>query len=676
MAKNLLGGESSPYLLQHADNPVEWYPWGPRALDLARSAGKPIFLSIGYSACHWCHVMAHESFENGDIADVMNQNFVNIKVDREERPDIDAIYQSACQMATGQGGWPLSVFLTPDQKPFYIGTYFPVMDAYGRPGFGSILRRLAQAWRESPADIKKSADTFLQRMKSAARPPGHPTLDISVLDEAAVNLFNMGDATYGGFGTAPKFPNVANLSFMFRYGSLSKISRFHGFALKSLRRMARGGIFDQIGGGFHRYSTDRMWLVPHFEKMLYDNALIPVAYAEAYQITKDEFYLDVMRKTLDFVLAEMTSPSGGFYSALDADSEGEEGRFYVWTRREIEEALGDDAKLFCLYYDVTDGGNWEGKCILCSNMQLSAAASACSIPEDDAKASILKSSKILLDARNKRVRPGLDDKILASWNAMMISALARGYRVSGNPAYLDAAKKAARFIMSQMTDGGALYRAFKGEGRIRGFLEDYSCMICALLDLFEEHPEAEYLEEARRLGKYVLEHFWDGEGGFYMTADNQEPLVIRPQNNYDLATPSGSSVAIMALIRLHHMTSEPKFLEVAKNSLGLRLQEAADNPFAYGYLLNVAYLYLRGPSEITVMGAGDGPVRKMVSERFLPTGMPVFVEDEKQAKRLEKYPFFAGKPFRGGTRVYVCRNMSCTPPLDKVPDIQSELERI
>ena len=385
VSKNLLGVESSPYLLQHAENPVHWYPWGPEALDRARREDKPIFLSVGYSACHWCHVMAHESFEDENIAKIMNENFVNIKVDREERPDIDVIYQSACQMATGQGGWPLSVFLTPDQKPFYVGTYFPVLDGYGRPGFGSILNQLSLAWKEKPADIKKSADKFLQKIKFNAQPPNHSTLDMTILDEAAFSLLSMGDPIYGGFGDAPKFPNIANVSFLLRYATISNVSKFNKFGLDSLRQMAKGGIFDQIGGGFHRYSTDRMWLVPHFEKMLYDNALIPITYAEAYQITKDEFYLDIMKKTLNFVLNEMTSPAGGFYSALDADSEGEEGRFYVWSKSEINKILNDDAKLFCLYYDVTEGGNWEGTNILRNNIRLSTAAQACNMSEAEAK---------------------------------------------------------------------------------------------------------------------------------------------------------------------------------------------------------------------------------------------------------------------------------------------------
>ncbi len=446
MTQNQLANETSPYLLQHAHNPVHWSAWNNDALKRARDENKPIFLSIGYSACHWCHVMAHESFENDDVAKFMNENFVNIKVDREERPDIDDIYQKVCQISTGQGGWPLSIFLTPHQKPFYVGTYFPVLDSYGRPGFGSILRQLSQAWKEKPKDIEKTANNFLEALQKTETIKVPTKLERLLLDEAAMNLFQMGDFSYGGFGGAPKFPNAANVSFLFRYAKLSGLSKFNEFGLKTLNKMAKGGIFDQIGGGFHRYSTDAKWLVPHFEKMLYDNALIPVNYSEAYQITKDPFYLDILRKTLDFVSREMTSSEGGFFSAYDADSEGEEGKFYVWSKSEIKNILGDDAELFCLYYDVTDGGNWEGKNILCNNINISTVAFNFGITEDKVKEIISSCSKKLLDVRSKRISPGLDDKILTSWNALMITAFAKGYRVTEDVNYLNTAKNCITFI--------------------------------------------------------------------------------------------------------------------------------------------------------------------------------------------------------------------------------------
>ena len=371
MNENRLGCESSPYLLQHAKNPVNWYTWGEDALSIAKKENKPIFLSVGYSSCHWCHVMAHESFENEEIAKIMNANFVNIKVDREERPDLDDIYQKVCQMSTGQGGWPLSVFLTPDQRPFYVGTYFPALDSYGRPGFGSLCRQLAQSWKEKPKDVEKAADNFMQNLDKLEPPSIVSKIDKSVLDEAAVNLLQIADTTYGGFGQAPKFPNAANLSFMLRYSKLSGISKFQEFALRTLKKMAKGGIFDQIGGGFHRYSTDARWLVPHFEKMLYDNALLPVVYSEGYQITKDPFFKNIVQKTLDYVIREMTSSNGVFFSAQDADTNGEEGQTFVWRKQEIEKILGEDSEIFCIYYDVTDGGNFEGNTILANNINVS-----------------------------------------------------------------------------------------------------------------------------------------------------------------------------------------------------------------------------------------------------------------------------------------------------------------
>lgn len=670
MSGNRLGRESSPYLLQHAGNPVHWYPWGDEALDRARNENKPIFLSIGYSACHWCHVMAHESFENQDIADIMNDHFVNIKVDREERPDIDSVYQDACQRATGQGGWPLSAFLTPDRKPFYIGTYFPVMDTHGRPGFGSVLRQLSQAWREHPGDVKKAADGFVDRMVPSTTVADPVPASRQLLDEAAVNLLQAMDPTYGGFGGAPKFPNAANVSFLFRYARLSGVAKFAQMALRTLSKMARGGIFDQMGGGFHRYSTDARWLVPHFEKMLYDNALVPLNYAEAYQITKDRFYLDVMSETLDFVLREMRSPEGAFYSALDADSEGEEGRFYVWSKSEIRDILGDDADMFCLYYDVTDGGNWEGKNILCNNLDISSVAFSCGVAEGDARDTINRCRGMLLDARERRVRPGLDDKILASWNGMAVTALARGYRVSGDSRYLDAAKTAGDILVRDMMDVDGLFRVRKGKTRIRGFLDDYAYVAGAMLDLFEECPDSAYLDVAHRLGLFMLDHFWDDRGGFFMTADNQEGLIVRPESGYDLAVPSGTSVAAMDMMRLYHLTGEDRFSVYVK-VLESRLGKAAENPFAFGHLLNVAYAHLRGMTEITAMNGGN--MADALAAEFIPEGILVRVGTEEQARGLQGYPFFKGKEFGGDARVYVCRDSTCSPPLSTVRSVMENI---
>lgn len=672
MHENHLIHETSPYLLQHAHNPVNWYPWGEQALQKAVAENKPIFLSVGYSSCHWCHVMEHESFENEDIAKIMNENFISIKVDREERPDLDDIYQKVCQMATGQGGWPLSVFLTPDQRPFYVGTYFPVLDSYGRPGFGSILRQLAQAWKEKPTDVNKAAENFMETLQKADLVTTPTKLEKTLLDEAAMNLLSIADNTYGGFGNAPKFPNASNLSFLLRYGKISKISKFNEFVLKTLSKMAKGGIFDQIGGGFHRYSTDAKWLVPHFEKMLYDNALLPMVYAEAYQITKDPDHLEVIRKTLDFVLREMRSQEGGFYSALDADSDGEEGKYYVWNKKEIKETLGSDADAFCMYYDVTDGGNFEGHTILNNNINASTVAFQLSVTQDEVRRIISDGGKKLLTIRANRTRPGLDDKVLTSWNALMISALVRGYRVTDEIEYLDAAEKCANFIQKNMLSDGVLLRTYKnGQAKIRGYLEDYAYFINSLVDVFEANPDAKYLDLAQTLANYLVKHFWDAEhGSFYFTADDHERLIIRPKNNYDLSLPSGNSVAASALLRLYHLTQKKEFLDISTKIMESFGMMAAENPFGFGYLLNTIYMHLQGPTEITVLGSSDKQICDFLTKKFLPESILVVVNNAAQLAELSKYPFFAGKQFQDKTTVFVCKNFSCSLPLTTISEIE------
>lgn len=675
MAKNHLVYETSPYLLQHADNPVDWYAWNDESLKKAKDENKPIFLSVGYSACHWCHVMAHESFENDEVAKFMNEHFVNIKVDREERPDIDDIYQKVCQIATGQGGWPLSIFLTPDQKPFYVGTYFPVLDSYGRPGFGSITRQLAQAWKEKPKDIEKSADNFLAALQKAETVTIPSKLERTILDEAAMNLFQLGDAAYGGFGSAPKFPNAANISFLFRYAKLTGLSKFNEFALKTLNKMAKGGIFDQIGGGFHRYSTDARWLVPHFEKMLYDNALIPVNYAEAYQITKDPFYLEVLNKTLGYVLREMTSKEGGFYSAYDADSEGIEGKFYVWKKSEIKEILGDDAEIFCLYYDVTDGGNWEGSSILCNNINISAVAFHFGMSEEKIKEILVRCSEKLLKVRSKRISPGLDDKILTSWNALMITTFAKGYRVTGDIRYLSAAKNCVFLIETNLLDGTKLLRTYKNHvAKIDGYLEDYSYFANALLDLFEIEPESKYLNLAVKLGHHLVDHFWDSESSsFFMTSDDHEKLIIRPKSNYDLSLPSGNSVSCFVMLRLFHLTQEEKFLKIATQIMESQAQIAAENPFGFGYLLNTIYTYLQNPTEITIINSENSEICDFLYTKFLPESIMIAINNKSQLENLSKFSFFAGKSFSDKTSVFVCRNFTCSLPLESIGEINSNL---
>ena len=673
---NSLVNETSPYLLQHKDNPVEWFSWGKEALDKAKKENKPIFLSVGYSSCHWCHVMAHESFENENIAKIMNDNFVNIKVDREERPDIDDIYQKVCQMSTGQGGWPLSVFLTPDQLPFYVGTYFPVLDSYGRPGFGSLCSQLAQSWKEKPHDIEKASENLMQSLKLSEKISSTTEIEKSVLDEAAMNLLQMSDASYGGFGQAPKFPNASNLSFLLRYSKITGISKFQDFVFRTLNKMAKGGIFDQIGGGFHRYSTDARWLVPHFEKMLYDNALLPIVYSEAYQLTHNEFYRDVVTMTLDYVLREMTSTDGGFFSAQDADINGEEGQTYVWKKNEIVDILGDDAEIFCIFYDVTDGGNFEGNTILANNVNASAIAFKTNKTEAEIKQIIRDSRKKLFTIRQRRDQPGRDDKILTSWNGLMISALCKGYRITKQRNFLDSAIKAVDFIEQNLMKNGRLLRTYKDkEAKLNGYLEDYSYFINGLIDLFEIEPNVQYLENAVSLAKILIKQFWDEEtSSFYFTSNDHESLIIRPRNNYDLSMPSGNSVASGVLLRLYHLANEESFLTVTTKILEKHAQQAAENPFGFGYLLNIIHMFLGKPTEITILDSKNHEIGNLLEQKFLPESIMIRIKNREQLDLLSNYSFFSGKTFdENKTTVYVCKNSICSLPLQKLEDIEEQI---
>jgi len=676
MGENKLESESSPYLLQHAKNPVHWYAWNEEALSRAKKENKPIFLSVGYSSCHWCHVMAHESFEDIEIAKTMNENFINIKVDREERPDLDDIYQKVCQMSTGQGGWPLSVFLTPDQRPFYVGTYFPAIDSYGRPGFGSLCRQLAQSWKEKPKDIEKAADSFLQNLDKLQQFPTPSKIDKSILDEAAINLLQISDTTYGGFGQAPKFPNASNLSFMFRYSKLSGISKFEKFALLTLKKMAKGGIFDQIGGGFHRYSTDARWLVPHFEKMLYDNALLPIVYSEAYQITKDCFFRDVVRKTLDYVIREMTSNNGTFFSAQDADTNGEEGQTFVWKKQEIEKFLGDDSDIFCIYYDVTDGGNFDGKTILANNINASSLGFKFNKSESEIQDIISKCSDKLLEVRNKREQPGKDDKVITSWNGLMISAFLAGYRITDDTKYLNIAKKSIDFFENNFESNRVLHRTFKnGESKLNGYLDDYAYLANASIDMFENTSEPKYLLFATNLANHLITHFWDeSTHGFFFTSDNHEKLIIRPKNNYDLSMPSGNSVTSHVLLRLYYITQNKQFLEITKKIIESQATSAAENPFAFGYFLNVLYLYYQQPTEITIINDKNTELISILQKKFLPESIMVLIRRKNNLNLLSKYAFFSGKEFQEDrTNVFVCKNFSCSLPLSNLSEVEKEL---
>jgi uncharacterized protein YyaL (SSP411 family) len=682
--QNRLAKETSPYLLQHAYNPVDWYAWGEEALERAKKEDKPIFLSVGYSACHWCHVMAHESFEDDETAKMMNENFVNIKVDREERPDIDDIYQRVCQLATGTGGWPLSVFLTPNQKPFYVGTYFPKDGRqYGLPGFQTILQQLSEAYRSKKGDVESASAEFMQALSQTARDVALPGdgakagLERSILDEAAVGLLQMGDTIYGGFGQAPKFPNASNLLFLLRYYDISGINRFRDFVVFTADKMAHGGIHDQLGGGFARYSTDQKWLVPHFEKMLYDNALLAQLYAELYQIAKEGRHLAVLRKTLDFVIREMTHPEGGFYSAQDADSEGEEGKFYIWSKKEIREILQDQLAIdaFCEHYGVTEGGNFEFRNILNIRSPVSAVALRYGKKTEEVEKIVADAAVKLFAEREKRVRPGRDEKVLTSWNGLMISGFAKGYAVTGDRKYLDAAKNAARFIESRLASpDGRLVRTFKdGQAKLNAYLDDYAFYVAGLLDLFAVDSKPEYLESARRYTDFVVRHFWDEkEGNLFFTSDDHEQLIVRTKSFYDLAIPSGNSVAASNLLRLYHYTQENGYLDKAVAIMKSGARPAAENPFGFGQLLVSIYMHVKKPVEITVIKEGN--MSKWLKEQFLPDGITAFVS-EKDLPALQKYAFFKGRGAEKGETAFVCRNFTCSLPITSEKELARQLGR-
>jgi uncharacterized protein len=599
---NHLADETSPYLLQHQHNPVDWYPWGPEALEKARREEKPIFLSIGYSACHWCHVMERESFESDDVARLLNEHFVSIKVDREERPDLDEVYMLATQLMSGSGGWPMSVFLTPDLKPFFAGTYFPPDDRYGRPGFQNLLRQLADYWQNRREDVHKAANhaaLTLAQYSSLQSEGGEIAPD---LVPAAVQAMTRDfDPVHGGFGGAPKFPPSMRLTLMLREYRRSPDERLLNVVTTTLDRMARGGIYDQVGGGFHRYSVDQHWLVPHFEKMLYDNALLAPVYLDSFQTTGNEYHARIGREVLEYVLREMTDPGtreaggGGFYSTLDADSEGHEGKFYVWSPEEVAAVLGaEDGSLFCQVYNITPGGNFEGKSIP-NLIERSVEAQAAGLGTDSSAlwTRLDGLRERLREARSHRVWPGLDDKVLTAWNGLMIRAFAAGYRVLGDERYRAAAERAADFVLSTLQQDGRLLRTYRnGEARLNGYLEDYAFMTVALLDLHESTGESRWQAEAERLLETMNEQFWDKSGGgYFFTSHGHEALIARMKSNEDGAIPSGNSMAALALVRLAHLTGRAEYRERADRLLSSYAEMMQRAPAAFPNMLLAADLY-------------------------------------------------------------------------------------
>ncbi len=671
---NRLIHETSPYLLQHAHNPVDWYPWGEEALARAQREQKPILLSIGYSACHWCHVMERESFENEEIAAVMNDLFINIKVDREERPDLDEIYMNAIQIMTRQGGWPMTVFLTPDLKPFYGGTYYPPTDRYGRPGFPKVMHAVAEAFSDQNVQVLQQADqitTHLAQMGNVVDPH-----DYELTEELMQNAFqqyrSQFDSQHGGFGNAPKFPPSMGLPFLLRYWHHSGNANALEMVELTLEKMARGGMYDQLGGGFHRYSTDAHWLVPHFEKMLYDNAQLVVAYFEAYQATQKPFYRDIAVETLDYVRREMYDPeNGGFYSTQDADSEGVEGKFFVWEPNDVEDIIGEEnAEIFCEYYDITPQGNFEGENIL--NVQTPPDIFARKLRMDvgELETLLAESRRKLFEAREKRIKPGLDDKILTSWNGIMIRGMAMGYQLTGKPEYLEACEKSAEFVLTTLSqENGLLLRTYRaGKSHLNAYLEDYAYFISGLVALYEASFEPRWLTEAERLAHIMIDQFGDDSGdGFFFTGKSHETLIVQSKSAYDGATPSGASMAIHSLLRLAKHLDNPEFHDKAVETLLLYFQQIERMPSGSGQLLCELAFLLSTPKEIAIVGEkGDAKTDAMLEALhgiYLPNKI-VALSESTDGQTL---PLLANKPRIDDTATaYVCENYVCQAPTTEV----------
>ncbi len=682
---NHLIHEKSPYLLQHVENPVDWHPWGEEAFQKAKKEEKPVFLSIGYATCHWCHVMAHESFEDEEVARILNRSFVAIKVDREERPDVDQIYMSVCQALTGQGGWPLSVFLTPEGDPFFAGTYFPKQGRMGMPGFIDLLQRIAAAWQTEREKILQGSAEIRRVIRNEAGPAaaeGNPTR--ADLRKAYAQLSRSFDVTWGGFGKAPKFPSPHHLTYLLRWQKRNQDPQAGEMVIKTLEAMRQGGIFDQIGFGFHRYSVDERWLVPHFEKMLYDQAMLATAYLEAYQALGQENFAQTAREIFTYVLRDMTSPEGAFYSAEDADSEGREGLFYVWTPAEVKKHLGAEAgDLFCRFHGITSEGNFEdGLSIPHVSSSLESFAAREKIPAADCRQIMEDAREKLFHARAKRIHPLKDDKILTAWNGLMIAALAKGSGALQDPAFSSAAGKAADFILQRMrTASGRLRRRYRlGHIAYPGYLDDYACFIWGLIELYEATFAPRYLAAAVELHRTQIELFWDeSSGGFFMTAKDGEELITRPKDLYDGAVPSGNSVAFLNLLRLGRMCGNPDWEKMAERMIRGFAGSIGEYPMAYTHLM-IGLDYLLGPTQEIVI-AGDPKnrdTREMITHlqrKFLPFKVLLLRPDGEGAREIYSLcPFLeAMKPGKEGVSIYICEGRSCKAPVSKLADLQTAL---
>ena len=684
---NRLELEKSPYLLQHADNPVDWYAWGPEAFEKAIKENRPIFLSIGYSTCHWCHVMAHESFEDPEVARLMNDVFICIKVDREERPDIDNIYMRVCQMMTGSGGWPLTILMTPDKKPFFAGTYIPRESQHGRLGMMDLVPRIKEVWDTQHDEILKSADKITASLNQIAHDASGPELDKSTLKTAYDQLTGRYSEQYGGFGNAPKFPSSQNLLFLLRYWQSTNDEKALRMVVKTLQSMQNGGIYDHVGFGFHRYSTDSHWLVPHFEKMLYDQAMLAMAYTEAYQATGINEFEETAKEIFTYVLRDMTDKEGGFYSAEDADSEGVEGKFYVWTEDEIRQTLkGDEADLIINVYSIDKIGNFRdeasgentGANILHLNKSLTEIAFKNKESVDGLKESVEAARQKLFAVRNKRVHPHKDDKILTDWNGLMIAALAKGAQAFDEPKYAEAAKRAADFILTGMRreDGRILHRYRDGHTAILANVDDYAFLIWGLLELYETVFDVDYLQTALDLNSEMIKYFWDEkDGGFYFTAEDAEELIVRQKEIYDGAMPSGNSVAVSNLFRLSRITANTDFEDKANKIMLAFSKDVESAPSGYTQMM-VALGFGIGPSyEIVIVGNPEADdTKEMLSslgKHFIPYKVVLLKHDDQEKAditRIAEYTEYHSS-FDGKATAYVCLDFACKMPVTNTEEM-------
>ncbi|MDE2750703.1 MAG: thioredoxin domain-containing protein [Chloroflexota bacterium] len=685
---NRLKYETSPYLLQHANNPVEWHPWGDEAFRIAREMDKPILLSVGYSACHWCHVMAHESFEDEATAEMMNALFINVKVDREERPDVDDIYMGAVQAIAGQGGWPMTVFLLPDGRPFYGGTYFPKERRHGMPSFTQLMGAVHEAYRNQRENLDQQASQLHEALRRDVLAIGRADdsgLTADMLDEAAQGMLASIDRENGGFGSQPKFPNPINLEFLLRHHARAGADEALTLVAFTLRQMAQGGIYDQIGGGFARYSVDAHWLTPHFEKMLYDNAQLSRLYLHAWQITGDGFFRAIAEDIYDYILREMTAAGGGFYSATDADSEGEEGKFFVWTIEEVAEALepiSEEApralEIAIETYGMSTQGNFEGANILHLPRSLDETAETLGLSVADLSAAITLIKRRLYALRAERTPPDLDDKILTSWNGLMLASLAEAARVLERDDYLAAARRAGAFLLEQMLDeGGRLYRSHKdGRSKLNGYLEDYANMIDALLELYQSTFDESWFRAARQLAGVALERFRSDDGGFYDTSDDHEALIVRPRNLQDNVMPSGNGMMAKQLLRLAAYTGEARYDEAARSVLRKLSDAMRQYPQAFAESLNAADMFVRGIAEVAIIGdiasEPTAEILNVIQRRYRPNLIAAMAEDD--VDKQDSIPLLnARKKLEDKTTVYVCRNFACRLPVTTAAEVEALL---